>query len=279
MANFTLFAQNTDVDYVQQACLCAMSIHATNKDAKVALITNDNVPNKYKDLFEHIVEIPWGDHAQEEEWKISNRWKIYHASPFKDGTAVLDTDMLILQDLTYWFKKLENYDLFYTSDVVDYRGNKITSDYYRKAFTKFNLPNLYSGFHYFKESDLSHEFYTWLEMITNNWYKFYKTHAGGKTYQKKCSMDLSAAIAANIMNCEEKITDKSNIITFAHMKAPLFNWTDFKTESWQNRLSTYLTNNLELYVGNYVQNGIFHYTEDNFCNDTIIKKYENYLGI
>lgn len=279
MPNFTLFAQNTDVDYVQQACLCAMSIHATNKNAKVALITNNNVQDKYKNLFEHIVEVPWGDHAEHEEWKISNRWKIYHASPFKDGTAVLDTDMLVLQDLTNWFTKLKNYNLFYTSDVVDYRGNKITSDYFRKAFTTYNLPNLYSGFHYFKESNLALEFYTWLEMITNNWQQFYKVHAGGKTYQKKCSMDLSAAITANIMNCAEQITDKSNTITFSHMKTPLFNWTDFKTESWQNRLSVYLTNNLELYVGNYVQKGIFHYTEDNFCTEQIIKKYENYLGI
>ena len=40
-----------------------------------------------------------------------------------------------------------------------------------------------------------------------------------------------------------------------------------------------VTNNLELYVGNYVQKGIFHYTEDNFCTEQIIKKYENYLGI
>ena len=77
MPNFTMLAQNTEVDYVQQAYLNAMSIKATNNDANICLITNDEVPTKYKPLFDHIVEIPWGDHAKDSDWKIENRWKIY----------------------------------------------------------------------------------------------------------------------------------------------------------------------------------------------------------
>ena len=96
-----MLAQNSDFDYVTQACLAAMSIRATNKNASICLITNDPVPTKYKQLFDHIVEIPWGDHAANEEWKIHNRWKIYHAIPY-DETLVIDTDMLILQDVAAW---------------------------------------------------------------------------------------------------------------------------------------------------------------------------------
>ena len=75
--NFTMLAQNSNVDYVQQAYLSAMSIRATNKEAKICLITNDNVSKKYKQVFDDIVDIPWGDHAKDSEWKIENRWKIY----------------------------------------------------------------------------------------------------------------------------------------------------------------------------------------------------------
>ena len=59
---FVMLAQNSEYDYVQQACLCAMSILATNKDAKVSLITNDKVPKKYINLFDKIIEIPWEEH-------------------------------------------------------------------------------------------------------------------------------------------------------------------------------------------------------------------------
>jgi hypothetical protein len=274
-----MLAQNSDSDYVRQACLAAMSIRATNKNSSICLITNDPVPTRYKKLFDHIVEIPWGDHAEHEDWKISNRWKIYHAIPYNE-TVVIDTDMLVLQDISSWFEFLRNYDLFYTSDVYTYRGEKVTNDYYRKAFTKFNLPNLYSGFHWFKKSDLAHEFYTWLEMITNNWQQFYKIHAGGKTFQKTCSMDLSAAIAAKIMNIESQITNPNvRYPSFIHMKPKIQNWDHNFVNRWQDRVGVYLDNDLNLKIGNFVQSGIFHYTEKDFLNNRIIELYENQLGI
>ena len=277
--NFTMLAQNNDSDYVLQACLAAMSIHATNHDVSICLITNDAVPDKYKPLFDHIVEIPWGDHAADEDWKISNRWKIYHAIPYEE-TVVMDTDMLVLQDVSTWFDFLRNYDLFYTSKVLTYRGEVVVDNYYRKAFNKFDLPNLYSGFHWFKKCDQAHEFYTWLEMITNNWQQFYKAHAGGKVYQKVCSMDLSAAIAAKIMHIETSITNPNVMYpSFVHMKPKIQNWNQNFTDRWQNRVGVYLDKNLQLKIGNYKQNGIFHYTEKDFVNNHIIGIYEENLGL
>ena len=277
--NFTMLAQNSDFDYVRQACLAAMSIRATNSNASICLITNDPVPTRYKSLFDHIVEIPWGDHAADENWKISNRWKIYHAVPY-DETIVIDTDMLVLQDVSSWFDFLRNYDLFYTSQVHTYRGEIVNNNHYRKAFTKFNLPNLYSGLHWFKKSDRSHEFYTWLEMITNNWQQFYKTHAGGKTFQKTCSMDLSAAIAAKIMNIESVITNPLvKYPSFVHMKPKIQNWNQNFVDRWQDRVGVYLSEDLTLKIGNYAQTGIFHYTEKDFLNNRIIQIYEKHLGI
>ena len=277
--NFTMLAQNSNFDYVRQACLAAMSIRATNENASICLITNDPIPKRYKDLFDHVIKIPWGDHAEEEDWKISNRWKIYHAIPY-DDTIVLDTDMLVLQDISSWFDFLRNYDLFYTSKVLTYRGETINDNYYRKAFNKYNLPNLYSGLHWFKKTDLAHEFYTWLEMITNNWQQFYKIHAGGKTYQKICSMDLSASIAAKIMNIESNITNPNIMYpSFVHMKPRIQNWSQNFADRWQDRVGVYLDTNLQLKIGNYKQSGIFHYTEKDFLNNHIMSIYEKHLGL
>ena len=279
MPNFTMLVQNTEVDYVQQAYLNAMSIKATNNDANICLITNDEVPTKYKPLFDHIVEIPWGDHAKDSDWKIENRWKIYHASPY-DDTLVMDTDMLVLQDISSWFDFLQNYDLFFTSNVYTYRNELITNNYYRHTFEKNYLPNIYCGVHYFKKCDLSHEFYTWLEMITNNWQKFYRQHAGGRMYQRKCSIDLSSAIATKIMNIESQVTNsRVKYPSFTHMKPRIQNWTNNVVDRWQNRVGTYLGEDLQLKIGNYSQNGIFHYTEDDFVTQRIINIYEKYLGI
>jgi len=277
--NFTMLAQNSDFDYVRQACLAAMSIHATNKDVSICLITNESVPTKYKHLFDHIVEIPWGDHAKDEDWKISNRWKIYHAIPYNE-TVVIDTDMLILEDISSWFDFLRNYDLFYTSNVYTYRGELVDDNYYRKAFKTHNLPNLYSGFHWFKKSDLAHEFYTWLEMITNNWEQFYKSAGTGKKFALRPSMDVSAAIACKTMDIEHLITNnKVKNPTFTHMKPKIQGWDVNFAYRWQDRVGVYFDSDMRLKIGNHQQSGIFHYTEKDFLNINLMKKYEKCLGI
>ena len=113
---FVVIAQNSQADYVLQACLLAMSIKATQTESNICLITNDIVPAEYISLFDVIKEIPWNDSASDKEWKVDNRWKLYHASPY-DETIILDTDMLVLQDLENWWTFLKNYDLFFVSNV------------------------------------------------------------------------------------------------------------------------------------------------------------------
>ncbi len=280
MNNFTILAQNNNDDYVKQAYLCALSIKSTNSNSKVCLITNEKVNEKYKQIFDDIVDFPWGDHAKDFDWKIHNRWKIYHATPYKEGTVVLDSDMLVLQDLSTWFDFLKKYELYYTSKTYTYRGELIVNSMYRQVFSKYNIPDLFSGFHYFSENDFAHEFYKWMEMITNNYQLFYKKYAGGKTYQKSASMDLTAGITAKILDCEDIITNsKAKYPSFVHMKCALQGWQNSTSGRWQDMVGVYLTEDLVLKIGNYKQSGIFHYTEKDFCKDNFIKIYEKYLGI
>lgn len=275
--NITLLAQNSVHNYVKQAYLCALSIRATNPDSKICLITNDTLDKKTKSVFDDIVEIPWEDSAKLSEWKVENRWKIYHASPY-DKSIVLDTDMLVLQDISKWWEYLQNHKIFYTTNVLTYRNDPITSVYYRKAFRNHQLPNLYSGFHYFERSDEAHIFYKWLELVMNNWELFYGQYAGGKYFQKFASVDVSAAIVTKILNCEDRVTNKKiNYPNFIHMKTHCQNWNTVNSERWQDKVGVYLDKNLNLKIGNYKQNGIFHYTEKDFVTDKIISIYENYL--
>lgn len=276
--NFTLLAQNSTYDYIKQAYLCALSIRATNPGSKICLITNDAVDKHYASSFDDIVNIPWEDSAQSTEWKVENRWKIYHATPY-DRTIVLDTDMLVLENIEHWWNFLKKYKIFYTTNVKTYRGDWLTSVYYRKAFRNHQLPNLYSGFHYFEKSDEAHEFYKWLELVMNNWELFYGQYAGGKYFQQFASVDVSAAIVTKILDCEERVTAKTSYPYFTHMKVHAQDWKILTSERWQDKVGVYLDRNLDLKIGNYKQNGIFHYTEKDFVTDDIIKTYERYLNV
>jgi hypothetical protein len=272
--NFTLLAQNSSDDYVKQAYLCALSIRATNPDSKIALITNNKC--KY-DIFDDVIKIPWGDAASNSEWKIENRWKIYHATPY-DRTIVLDTDMLVLDNIKHWWNFLQTKKVFYTTNVLTYRGTPMTSLYYRKSFVDNNLSSLYSGFHYFEKGSEAQLFYHWLDLVMQNWEVFYEQHATGKIIQKFPSIDVSAAIVTKILGWEHTVTSPSIYPNFVHMKAHAQDWTT-PTDKWEDNANVSFNTDLNLKIGNYQQQGIFHYTEKSFASDKIIKIYEKYLGI
>lgn len=274
-----VLAQNGDVDYVMQACLLAMSLQTHNKDTKISIITDDDVPLNYQKFFDNIIPIPFGDAAENSKWKVENRWKIYHASPY-DETIVMDTDMLVLQNIDTWWNFLSKYELFFTNKVLDYRGNIANSSYYRKTFIDNKLPNLYAGFHYFKKSEFAQEFYTWLELVIQNWETFYEKHLEPNSRPKHVSVDVCAAIVTKILDCEYKITNsKSNYPTFVHMKPYCQGWDEVKS-SWQEKISVYVTEDCKLQIGNYLQRGIFHYTENDFIENTpVLSVYRSYNGV
>tara|TARA_B100000242_G_C43050240_1_gene490651 strand:+ start:2086 stop:2928 length:843 start_codon:yes stop_codon:yes gene_type:complete len=264
-------------EYVKQACLCAMSIKATQEIKNVSIVTLDEVPKKYKKLFDKIIDIPWIVDGDDTYYLTEQRWKAFHVSPY-DETVVLDTDMIFLDDVSRWWKILNDFDVFLTTKVFTYRNQPVTSDFYRKAFIENKLPNLYCAFHFFKKNDKALNYYYKLEQICNNHNDYYKkfvtksrpqvTNAKGKTFILS-SMDVNHAIATLHGDFEQLSHDA---IYFTHMKSKVQNVKDIG-EKWTDTIPYYMTDDLKLKIGNYNQHGVFHYTEKSFC-DSVIKKYE-----
>lgn len=265
---FCVLAQNNSTtDYVKQAYALALSISKHNKFSNVTLLTNDNVPDLYKHAFDQILPIQWYDDDLNENWKIKNRWKIYHHSPYKE-TIVLDSDMICCSNIDHVWDRLNNFDLYYTSNVLTYRNEKIHSDYYRKTFTANKLPNLYSAFHYFKKKDYCKQFYMLQQQVVQNYRQFYNKFTP-KKMQDWCSIDVSASITAKILGIEDEITD--GVCNFIHMKPKLQNFEN-SPPSWTDILHSDIDNNGNLLVGNFKQVGFFHYVEDNFLSDSLIER-------
>lgn len=266
-------------NYVLQACLLAMSVKATNPNEKISLVTDDHVPDEYINLFDKIISIPWEDDARLSEWKIENRWKLYHCTPYKK-TLVLDTDVLVLQDINHWWDFFARYKLYFTSTVYTYRDEVADNSYYRYAFIENNLPNVYSGMHYFEKSDEAQEFYKWLELVVQNWKSFYEIFLRPDTRPPRPSIDLCAAIVTKLLDCEESVMNKKEKVThFTHLKAHSQGWKK-SPKSWQQVVGTYINPQCEIKIGNYLQSGILHYTENDFLNKTpAIERYKALVNV
>lgn len=263
---YVILAQNSKHgDYLQMAYTLALSIKVTQSDTtSVSLITDvtDAVPYHYRSVFDNIIEIPWYDDAYESEWKIENRWKIYHITPY-DETIVLDADMLALTDISHWWTHLNRYDMCFVTKPITYRNEPITETFYRKVFVENDLPNFYSAFMYFKKSDFAHRYWKMVELITKNWQVFYSRFLT-ESKPKHLSMDVTYALAAKLMDIQDMLI-APDYINFVHMKGRCQNWRS-NSDDWRKCVAAYIDNLGNLKVGNYKQSGLFHYTEKDFVS-------------
>lgn len=266
---YVVLAQNTvDVDYVKQAYVLALSIHATQSETAVTIITNDNVPIEYQAVFDQIIPIPWIDNATESRYAAEHRWKIYHVTPY-DETIVLDTDMLMLEDINDWWWYCQDHDLLFCNQVLNYKGEIINDSTYRKTFVANSLPSPYFALHYFKKSEQAEYFYKVLEFVVNNWEWCYGKLAK-EFYQNWLSMDLASAIALEMCGYNDR-ADICSPLRFVHMKPGVQGWHPIP-EKWQNTIPYIFTKSGELTIGNIKQPYLFHYVEKDFIGIDIINK-------
>jgi hypothetical protein len=269
---FLIYAEGKE--YVTQAYLCALSIKASGNEYPVSIVTNDNLLKKQEKVFDKIIEIPWYE-LTNSRFKTEHRWKLYHATPY-DQTIVLDSDVLVLDNQAPFWEFLDNYDLYFPCRVFSYRNELVNEETnpYRAAFRENELPNFYNAAHYFRKSELAHTFYDWVELVTKNWELFYGNFCK-EHYPKEPSMDITTSIVSRILDIDDDISNRGYSAPYIkHMQPGLQGWESTPV-TWQSRVGVYLTDSVQLKIGNHLQDGIFHYTENDFVTPEIIRKFEN----
>lgn len=264
---YLLIANNDDVNYNRLAYALALSIKNTQREGfdKICLITDDKgCVNDFKSpwVFDKIIE-----NKEFKGWEGRSHMDLL--TPF-DYTVCLDTDMLFLNDCSYWVEYLiKNTELFITDSAYTYRGEKITKDYYRKTFTLNNLPNLYSFYTFFKkDSDQSREFFNLQRHIYYNPVEFSNLFLS-KMKPKVLGTDEAFALAADILNYSSPHLSFPKIV---HMKGMVQNWP-WPADEWTDHVGFYF-NKKGLKIGNFQQTDLVHYNNKNLITDEVISMLE-----
>jgi hypothetical protein len=266
-----IVAEHDTIDYVQLAYGLALSIKNTQRPGfdQVALVIDNkqklqNIKSDW--VFDHVIE--WD---QETFW--DGRSWMDQLSPF-DNTVCLDADMLFLRDYSHWAEYfIENSELYIANKSFTYRGETVTDQYYRKAFVKNQLPNLYSFYTFFKkDSELAKEFFNLGRDIIKNPVEFANMFLS--EYKPKIlGTDEAFALAAKILDITDVISYDLDFPRVVHMKPMIQNWP-WPADAWSDHVGFYLNNKGHLKIGNYQQQDIVHYVEKDKMNREMISILE-----
>jgi hypothetical protein len=266
-----IVAEHDTIDYVQLAYGLALSIKNTQRPGfdQVALVIDNkqklqNIKSDW--VFDHVIE--WD---QETFW--DGRSWMDQLSPF-DNTVCLDADMLFLRDYSHWAEYfIENSELYIANKSFTYRGETVTDQYYRKAFVKNQLPNLYSFYTFFKkDSTLAKEFFNLGRDIIKNPVEFANMFLS-EHKPKILGTDEAFALAAKILDITDVISYDLDFPRVVHMKPMIQNWP-WPADAWSDHVGFYLNNKGHLKIGNYQQQDIVHYVEKDKMNREMISILE-----
>ncbi len=258
-------------DYASMAYALALSIKNTQKEGydKVALvIDNPDAIKKFKSpwVFDHIIK--W----DKETYWDGRSW-MDKLSPF-DETVCLDVDMLFFEDHSHWIEYfIKNANLYVANKAYNYRGNIITNNYYRIAFEKNDLPNLYSFFTFFKkDTTISKDFFELGRYIIKHPTEFSNLFLQ-KYKPKVVGTDEAFALSAKILDIGDIIAYDLDFPRVVHMKGMVQDWP-WPADEWDTHVGFYLNEDGKLKIGNYQQHDIVHYVEKTKVTDELINVLE-----
>jgi hypothetical protein len=262
---------SVEYDYLKMAYAAALSIKNTQKQGydKVALVIDDlsqitNIKSPW--VFDQVIE--W---KQEQGW--DGRSWMDKLSPW-DATICIDADMLFLRDYSHWVDYfIKNSNLYIPSKAYTYRGEAITSDFYRNSYTDNDLPILYSFYTFFKKDNaVCKEFFNLNRHIIKNPREFTNNFLYKKP-PRVIGTDESFSLAAKILDITDEISYELDFPKVVHMKPMVQNWP-WPANLFTDHVGFYFNNNGGLKLGNFLQTDVIHYVEKDLITDEYISTLE-----
>jgi len=225
---FTFVQNNETKDYLKLAYACGLSLKATQSINKFAIAvdeaTKECLEDKHYKVFDYVIDIPWGDDSEEDSWKLGNEWKAWAITPFKE-TVKLDCDMVFTRNVDHWWTFMREQEILIATNVRKLNGHIATSRKYRSVFDENNLPNVYSGFMYFRYGEESLKLFKTLKWVYKNWNTV--TENIKNCRDNKPTTDVALAIALVLQEQEYTYTNKIiDYPTFVHLKPSILEWPE-----------------------------------------------------
>ena len=252
---------SSNTDYLKCARTLRDSIHRVMPDARVSLLTNQNVSEKQWD---NVIRIKDTDDS---EWKLGNDWQIYHHSPY-EYTIKLEADMYIPRSIEWWWEALKMRDLHICTTIRDYRGNISNELFYRRTFVENKLPQTYNAITYFRKSKLAEKFYDYVENVFKNWKDWVEILK--YSTEDRATTDVVYAIASRMIGEELTTMPQLAAISMAHMKPAILGT---KTSKWHEELVWEISPSF-FRINSFVQLYPVHYWNKEFSD--IISERLNY---
>jgi hypothetical protein len=257
----------------EQATALAYSIKIHNKDASVTLVTNftDRVPDHYKEIFDHLINLPYGytDNTR------TNDWQLYWTTPYKHN-IVIDCASLVKENHDSIWEYLEDhYDIYFFNQCSNFRGAPIKNKNFDILKEEYKFNAVYSHMFYFKhDTDLALAFFKLADAFMRDWRDVFSHYLSKAHVPNLYNSDMMYSILNTIILYDEAPMH-NNIINTVNMPATLLYGNIGRWNKWTDRLNTWSSSNAKVKIQNYAVATNLYYGEQEFLTEDIFNGHRD----
>jgi len=254
---------------IKQAVALASSLKLIDPTREVCLVVEkfENVPQKFENAFDSIVELPYGNFDPTEDINI-NLWQIYSCSPYEQ-TIYFDRHTLVTAPLDDIWNNVTQHDYVFNTQTVNYRGeiSSTVSQFY--IHDKNKIPNYYTDVFYFGKNEQSQQFFKMLDVVLK---EFRRVYVQFVTENRPNYFDLNLLINITIKLLGQESNIHGNIpYTLLRLDNITLDDQDLPLD-WVEYMSHWVSDGV-IKISNHRVNGIICYSSDQFLDDEILEEY------
>ena len=262
---YLTYALNSDdTDYESISYLWALSVKLTHKHCpSLAVVVKDKhkCRSSLHKVFDHVIELQPRDVVNNMQYECD----ILKLSPYKE-TVKFESDMLLTSDISIWQHHYRNYDLCFTSYVLNNRQEKANDKRYRTFIRKNLLPNVYSGLYYVRTTRSTVMLMKEVWRIFSDWHSEIKKYRLWEKHEP--STDFAMSMALNNLNFDN-VCDKSPLPTFVHNKPAITG----EMRYWS------IPDPQSVIVNGQRLSYPWHYHDKHICTPELIARYKKHGNI
>jgi len=256
---FIWFAIDGETQYTDLSKHLAKSIKESGTTGDVAVVTDEKGVSVLRgdDNIDHLIEVKVESRGDNNNF--GPEFSVFDLSPFTH-TIKLEADMLITQDVGWWWNHLWQHDLVFSNDCLDYRGNTVVDKVHRRLFMENDLPNIYNGLSFFRYSEWASRFFSMCRSIHKNW-QTVREEVLKNCHDKHGSTDVVYALAYKLIDPLDQHRVKLDFFKMIHYKNLLNNTKD-TTDMIEKHMP--FMDQHKLIVGQHAITKPFHYHKKDF---------------
>ena len=260
-----------DFEY-EQATALAYSIKISNKDAKVAIVTNytDRIPHHFHDVFDHMITLPFGS----SETTRCNDWQMYWATPYL-YTMVVDPASLLKENHdSIWDFLIDQYDICFFDKSYNFKGERLENKKAQIYKNDYDMDLVYSNFYYFKhDTDLALAYHKLADPFMQDWRSVFAKYFKEQHRPKYYNSDVMHSILNTIILYEHK-NMHNDIVNLINMPVTLSDGCIGFWPKWTDRLNIWISNNAKVKIQNFAIHTNLYYGEQEFLTKELFDGHQ-----